>query len=89
MSIVRSVGEGNGEGEGEHPMSRVTQGRRRDWETTRPWDLEPGDYSERRCPDCDVPLEWRAPSVGHTGDLYRCPSCNGYIMLGEVVGPRN
>ena len=25
-------------------MSKVTQGRRRDWSTTKPWDLEPGDY---------------------------------------------
>lgn len=44
----------------------TTQGRRRDWDTTRPWELEPGDYMYRRNEDGTIGVWVHTPGEpGH------------------------
>lgn len=40
-------------------------------------------------PPCEHDLEYVAPSAGHTGTLFRCRRCGGYLMRGEPLWVRN
>lgn len=44
----------------------VTPGRRRDWDTTRPWELEPGDYMYRQNENGHINVwVWTPGDPGH------------------------